>query len=68
MKYRRAVNRRLDDTAATGGDDEMALIAQCWPDPDGEPLPRVVQRNGQAVFDEGWVVVDDEADADPDLP
>lgn len=63
MKYQRAVNRRLDDDSAAAEDQELALVARCWPEPDDEPLPRVVQRGGHPVLDEGWVAVDDEADA-----
>lgn len=62
MKYQRAVNRRLDDDAAPAADaEEPALVARCWPEVGDEPLPRVVQRGGHPVLDEGWVAVDDEA-------
>ena len=63
MKYQRSVNRRVDAAAspATGDDCDPALAAQsqCWPTLDDDPLPRVVQRGGQAVIDEGWVVIED---------
>ena len=61
MKYQRSVNRRVDGEAspAKGDDRELALVARCWPDLEDEPLPRVVQRGGQAVFDEAWIVVEE---------
>ncbi|MPZ72395.1 MAG: hypothetical protein GEU74_04070 [Nitriliruptorales bacterium] len=63
MKYRRVVNRRLGEELSSADPEDLALVAPCWPE--DASLPRVVQRNGEVVLDEGWVRIEDEAD-EPD--
>ena len=63
MKYQRRINRKLTDQTSAPPDDQGLLAGPCWPD-DGA-LPRVVQRHGEAVLDEGWVRVEDGGPADP---
>lgn len=63
MKYRRVVNRRLDEESHRADPENPVLAGPCWPE--DASLPRVVQRNGEVVLDEGWTRVEDDAD-DPD--
>ena len=64
MKYRRVVNQKLEDADSSDMPDDMVVAAPCWPE-DGT-LPRIVERNGEIVLDEGWVEIDDEDEPEPD--
>ena len=63
MKYRRVVNRRLNSGDAPVDTENPVIAAPCWPE--DASLPRIVERNGEIVLDEGWVRVDDE-EPDPE--